>query len=192
MATMVYDTDLRTLNESELVYRISNGKNVNFDEKSTFEDFIQQLTPGRKETALAVIELYKRLKIKKENAIRIFSSQDIYRMMHPVMADLDVEEAWVIYMNMATKIIKTQRISKGGLSGTAADIRIILRDALLCNATSLAIVHNHPSGNIRPSLEDDRLTTNLSDACKILNIRLIDHIIVTDGNFYSYADEGRI
>ena len=192
MAAMVYDTDLRTLNESELVYKISNRKDVNFNEESTFEDFIQQLTPGRKETALAVIELYTRMKAKKDNANRILSSFDIYTLMHPVMANLEVEESWAIFMNMASRVIKTQRISKGGLSSTAVDVRIILKEALLCNAVSIALVHNHPSGAIRPSREDDRLTKSLTDACNILNIRLIDHVIVTDGHFYSYADEGRI
>ena len=93
MATMVYDSDLRTLNESELVYKISNRKNVNFHEESTFEDFLQQLTPGRKETALAVIELYTRMKAKKDNASRILSSLDIYTLMHPIMANLEVEES---------------------------------------------------------------------------------------------------
>ncbi len=192
MATMVYDSDLRTLNENELVYKISNRKNVDFHEESTFEDFLQQLTPGRKETALAVIELYTRMKAKKDNASRILSSLDIYTLMHPIMANLEVEESWAIFMNMASRVIKSQRISKGGLSSTAVDVRVILKEALLCNAVSIALVHNHPSGAIRPSREDDRLTKSLADACNILNIRLIDHVIVADGSFYSYADEGRI
>ena len=192
MAAMVYDSDMRTLNESELVYKISNRKNMDFNDDSTFEDFIQQLTPGRKETALAVIELYTRMKAKKDNADRILSSLDIYKLMHPIMATLEVEESWAIFMNMASRIIKTQRISKGGLSCTAVDVRVILKEALLCNAVSIALVHNHPSGAIRPSREDDRLTKSLADACNILNIHMVDHVIVTDGNFYSYNDEGRL
>ena len=192
MATVVYDSDMRTLNESELVYKISNRKNMDFNDDSTFEDFIQQLTPGRKETALAVIELYTRMKAKKDNADRILSSLDIYKLMHPIMANLEVEESWAIFMNMASRIIKIQRISKGGLSCTAVDVRVILKEALLCNAVSIALVHNHPSGAIRPSREDDRLTKSLADACNILNIRLVDHVIVADGSFYSYADEGRL
>ena len=108
------------------------------------------------------------------------------------MANLEVEESWAIFMNMASRVIKSQRISKGGLSSTAVDVRVILKEALLCNAVSIALVHNHPSGAIRPSREDDRLTKSLADACNILNIRLIDHVIVADGSFYSYADEGRI
>ena len=192
MAAMVYDSDMRTLNESELVYKISNRKNMDFNDDSTFEDFIQQLTPGRKETALAVIELYTRMKAKKDNADRILSSLDIYKLMHPIMANLEVEESWAIFMNMASRIIKTQRISKGGLSCTVVDVRVILKEALLCNAVSIALVHNHPSGAIRPSREDDRLTKSLADACNILNIHMVDHVIVTDGNFYSYNDEGRL
>ena len=132
------------------------------------------------------------MKAKKDCAGKILSSHDIYRLMHPVMANLEVEEAWAVFMNMSSRIIKTQRISKGGISATAVDVRVILKEALLCNAVSIAIVHNHPSGAVRPSVEDDRLTKSMADACKVLNIRLIDHVIVTDGNFYSYAEEGRI
>ena len=123
---------------------------------------------------------FQRLICQTHN-MELLGSYDLYHKIH--------RNLWV---NMASRVIKTQRISKGGLSSTAVDVRVILKEALLCNAVSIALVHNHPSGAIRPSREDDRLTKSMADACNILNIRLVDHVIVTDGNFYSYADEGRI
>ena len=89
-------------------------------------------------------------------------------------------------------VIDKTHISRGGLAATAVDVRCILREALLKRAVSIVLCHNHPSGNIRPSSEDDRLTEQLRRSSEIMNVRLIDHIIVTDGNYYSYADEGRL
>lgn len=108
------------------------------------------------------------------------------------MADLKVEECWVIFLNQGARIIRKQRISVGELASTQADVRVILREALAYNATSVILCHNHPSGNIRPSQDDDRLTHSLQEAGRIMNIRLLDHVIVTDGNHYSYGDEGRL
>ena len=84
------------------------------------------------------------------------------------------------------------RLSHGGLTETAVDVRVILREALLANATTLTLIHNHPSGNARPSGDDDRITHKLKTACDAMRLYLIDHLIVTDGNYYSYAEEGKI
>ena len=158
----------------------------------TFDDVMNQLTPGRKEVATAAVELYIRLKAKKEESPTITHSNDVYTQMIGLMADLGVEECWCIYLNQASRVIKKQRISKGGLSSTAVDVRVVMKEALLCGACALALVHNHPSGSTRPSREDDRLTKEVNTACELMNIRMVDHVIVTDGKFYSYADEGRI
>lgn len=112
--------------------------------------------------------------------------------MHPIMVNQQVEELWAIYMNMSSRIVKMKRISVGGISQTIVDIRIVLKEALLCNAVAIAICHNHPSGNVRPSLADDQLTEKLSNACKTMDIRLLDHVIVADDSYYSYSDEGRM
>ncbi|MBQ8443388.1 MAG: JAB domain-containing protein, partial [Bacteroides sp.] len=95
-------------------------------------------------------------------------------------------------LNQASKIIDKVRISTGGLNATVVDVRCILREALLKRATAISLCHNHPSGSIRPSREDDRLTQQVNQASQCMNIRLVDHVILTDGAFYSYADEGRI
>lgn len=192
MAENMLESDFRMLNEDELVYKISNRKNVQFDDESTFDDIINQLPPGRMEIALATVELYTRKKAKKNSRDKIHSSVDIYRLMHPIMVNQQVEELWAIYMNMSSRIVKMKRISVGGISQTIVDIRIVLKEALLCNAVAIAICHNHPSGNVRPSLADDQLTEKLSIACKTMDIRLLDHVIVADDSYYSYSDEGRM
>lgn len=192
MQANVFQTDFRMLNEDELVYKISNRKNVQFDSESSFDDIVNQLTPGRMDIALATVELYTRKKAKKNSRDKIHSSVDIYRLMHPIMVNQQVEELWAIYMNMSSRIVKMKRISVGGISQTIVDIRIVLKEALLCNAVAIAICHNHPSGNVRPSLADDQLTEKLSNACKTMDIRLLDHVIVADDSFFSYSDEGRM
>lgn len=112
--------------------------------------------------------------------------------MHPIMQDLDVEEAWILLMNQNFKLIKKIRISHGGFSETAVDVRVIMKNALLSNATVLALCHNHPSNNIRPSNDDDRITKRIKDACQLMRVFFLDHLIITDGKYYSYSEEGRL
>ena len=120
------------------------------------------------------------------------SADAIYREMHPRMQDLDVEEAWVVLANQSFRLIKVLRLSHGGISETAVDVRVALREALLCNATVMALCHNHPSGNCHPSRDDDRITDLMHKACETMRIRLVDHVIVTDGAYYSYREEGKL
>lgn len=144
-------------------------------------------------TIIAACELGKRR--QATNAAErpdMGSAQAVYNYMHPKMQDLDTEEAWVLLMNQRFRLIKAVRLSHGGLSETAVDVRVILREALLCNATVLTLVHNHPSGNARPSGDDDRITQKLKLASEVMRIYMVDHIIMTDGKYYSYAEEGKI
>lgn len=192
MQANVFQSDFRMLNEDELVYKISNRKNVLFDSESSFGDIVNQLTPGRMEIALAAVELYTRKKAKNNLREKIHSSTDVYRIMQPIMVNQEVEELWAIYMNMASRIVKMKRISVGGIAQTLVDIRILLKEALLCNAVAMTICHNHPSGNVRPSSADDQLTEKISKACKTMDIRFLEHVIIADDTYYSYADEGRL
>ena len=142
---------------------------------------------------LAASELGKRRKEESvKERITILSSKDVYDCFYPMMCDLATEECWVLLLNQASKIIDKVKISAGGLSATAVDVRCILREALLKRASAIVLCHNHPSGNIRPSKEDDLLTKHVAQASGCMDIRLVDHVILTDGAFYSYADEGRI
>ena len=144
-------------------------------------------------TIIAACELGKRRQAAKAaERPDMGSAQAVYEYMHPKMQDLDIEEAWVLLMNQRFRLIKAVRLSHGGLTETAVDVRVILREALLANATTLTLIHNHPSGNARPSGDDDRITHKLKTACETMRLYLIDHLIVTDGRYYSYAEEGRI
>ena len=142
---------------------------------------------------LAACELGKRRQMETaEQRKDLGSALDIYEYMHPLMKDLDVEEAWVVLMNQNFKLIRAQRISHGGITETAVDVRIIMKEALLCNATILALCHNHPSNNNKPSSDDDRLTQRVKKACETMRIHFLDHVIVCDGSYYSYHEMGRL
>lgn len=149
--------------------------------------------PAKAITILAACELGKRRqRTAAEDLPRLNSSQAIYEHMHPLMQDLDVEEAWVVLMNQNFKLIKTVRISHGGISETAVDVRLIMKEAVLCNATIMVLCHNHPSNNTHPSKTDDKLTDRVRKAADVMRIYFMDHIIITDGAYYSYRDEGRL
>ncbi len=149
--------------------------------------------PAKAITILAACELGKRrAATKAEERPQMNGAAAIYEYMLPKMQDLDVEEAWALFMNQSKKLIKAILIGRGGISETSVDVRIILREALLCNATIVAFVHNHPSGNIKPSTPDDRLTKSINEACKTMRLHFMDHVIVTDGMYYSYFEAGKL
>ena len=143
-------------------------------------------------TIIAACELGKRRQHEKvKERKKISNSQDIYEYMHPMMQDLNTEEAWVLLMNQNFKLIKSARISRGGITETSVDVRIIIKEAVLANATVIALCHNHPSGNLEPSAEDNRITEKVRMACKTMRLHFLDHVIVTDGGYYSFHDNGR-
>lgn len=189
----------RSLSDSEIAYRVTNSmqtaqeinKLLKSDNKVTIYDVVELLTPARMEMAFALLELFQRISAKKLTE-KVRASKDAYNLMKPVMDGLEVEECWCIFLNQSLNVTAKVRISKGGFSSTQVDVRVILKSALKYNATAMVLIHNHPSGNPKPSVDDDRLTQALSQAGKVMNIRLTDHVIYTDGDFYSYADEGRL
>ena len=144
-------------------------------------------------TILAACELGKRRQMEKpEERPDLGTATKIYNHMHPLLQDSDVEEFWLLLMNQNFRLIKQVRISHGGITETAVDIRIIMREAVLANATIIAVCHNHPSGNLRPSQHDNDLTAQLQQACKLMRIHFMDHIIITDGLYFSYHEAGRL
>lgn len=181
----------------ELMRKVLNDYHNNLNElgKASIDDLCRYKGIGSAKaiSILAASELGKR---RKEEAVKervtILSSKDVYDCFYPLMCDLPTEEFWVLMLNQASKIIDKVKISAGGLSATAVDVRCILREALVKRASAIVLCHNHPSGNIRPSKEDDLLTRHVAQASECMDIRLVDHIILTDGAFYSYSDEGRI
>ncbi len=144
-------------------------------------------------TILAACELGKRRALEKAaERPDLGSATAIYNYMHPRMQDLDTEEAWVLLMNQNYKLLKAERLSHGGITETAVDVRIIMKEALLHNATIIALCHNHPSNNISPSRDDDLLTRRIKGACDTMRIYFLDHLIICDGHYFSYKEEGRL
>ena len=144
-------------------------------------------------TILAACELGKRRqRAKVEDAPLLNSAEAIYNYMHTTIQDLDIEEGWILMMKQNFRLIEAKRISIGGLTMAPIDIRLMMKEALMKNTTILAFCHNHPSGNTSPSHEDDLLTTRIRKACELLSIHFADHVVLTDGNYYSYREEGRL
>lgn len=142
---------------------------------------------------LAACELGKRRqKEKPEQRPDLGSATRVYNEMHPQLQDLDVEEFWALLLNQHFRLIKKVCISHGGITEVSVDIRIILREAILANATILAVCHNHPSGNLTPSRQDDELTRSIKKACDVMRIHFMDHVIITDGQYYSYYEQGKL
>ena len=180
----------------DLMKRLLNDCNNNLNTlgKMSIHDLCQYNGIGEAKaiTILAACELGKRRQMETpEERPDLGTATRIYNHMRPVMQDLDVEEFWVLLMNQNYRLIKKLRIARGGITATIVDIRLIIREAVLCNATQLVVCHNHPSGRIVPSKEDNELTQSIMNACKMMDIHFLDHVIVTDGNYYSYNEEGK-
>lgn len=142
---------------------------------------------------VAALELGRRRKeAGGEELMKITTSVDVYKMLLPVFADLNHEEFWILMLNQAHYVIGKQLVSKGGMAGTVADPKIIFKTALEHNAAYVIVVHNHPSGNLKPSAEDLSITKKLVAAGEMLDLYVLDHIIVTNKLFFSFGDEGLI
>ena len=180
-----------------LMKRILNhcNNNLNTLGKMTIHDLFQfnGVGPAKAISIMAACELGKRRQLEMaEERPDLGTATRIYNHMHPLMQDLDIEEFWVLLMNQNYRLIKKIRIAHGGISEVSVDIRIVMREAVLANTTILAVCHNHPSGNIRPSRMDDALTESIRKACQVMRIHFLDHVIVADGLYFSYREEGRI
>ncbi len=142
---------------------------------------------------VAALELGRRRRASDvEERKKITSSRDVYNYFYPQMADIQHEEFWVMYLNRSNGIIDARQISRGGVSGTVVDARLIFKEAISRLASSVILCHNHPSGNINPSSNDINLTNKLLKAGKLLDIPVLDHLIIGDEKYYSFADEGML
>ncbi len=154
-----------------------------------FDKYISMLTPAKQLLAKEAVQEY--LTGETEGIDSLLSSSDVWKKTR-WLADKETEHFVVFFMKNNYRIIKSSTVANGGLDGTVVDVRVILKDALLCGATCITCVHNHPSGSLRPSRQDDMLTTKISKACEAIGIRLIDHVIVTDKDYYSYKENGKL
>ena len=169
--------------------------NLNTLGKMSIRDLCQYNGIGEAKaiTILAACELGKRrVREKAEERPQLATATDIYNYMYTRTQDLDVEEAWIVLMNQNYRLIKTVRLSHGGLTETAVDVRVAMKEAIMANATVMVLCHNHPSNNPKPSKDDDRLTERIKKACELMRIHFLDHIILTDGMYYSYHEMGRL
>lgn len=177
-----------------ILHSVSNNLNIlgKQEIKSLIKNF-NGIGEAKAITIAAAMELGKRRKLS-EVLIQpqITSSEDVYQIMHPVLADLKHEEVWVLLLNRANKVVKKIQVSKGGIAGTVVDVRLIMKEAIDALASAMILCHNHPSGNSNPSGDDDNITRRLKDAGQIMEIRLLDHIIICDHSYYSYLDKGKM
>lgn len=141
-------------------------------------------------TISAALELGRRRQLINPEKAKLTSSSDIYQLIGPILSDLSYEEFWVILLSRSNRFIAKKKLATGGLAGVYADQKMVVQFALEMKASSLAIVHNHPSGNLTPSPQDNQLTQKVKDACKYFDITLIDHLIIGGKSYFSYADKG--
>ena len=171
------------------------NNNLNTLGKKSIHDLCQYtgVGPAKAISILAACELGKRRQAKTpEERPDLSTATKIYRYMHPKLQDKDVEEFWVLLLNQNHRLIKEVCIAHGGISEVSVDVRIIMREAVVCNTTIIVVCHNHPSGNLTPSKADDALTKSIKQACDVMRIRFMDHVIITDGNYFSYHETGKI
>lgn len=179
----------------ELSRRILSDYRNNLDSlgKASVEKLKQFKGMGEAKTinVLAALELGKRRQLSNKNfKEKINSSEDVFNLMSLELSELKHEEFWVLFLDRANNVIDKTKTSQGGISGTVMDIRIILKQAIDRLASSMILVHNHPSGNMKPSEADMDITDKAKKAAHLLDIKVLDHIIVAGAHFYSFADEG--
>lgn len=121
---------------------------------------------------------------------KITSSNSVFELMQPIIGELQHEEFWIIYVNNSNKVIQKNQLSKGGITGTLVDVRLVLKNALEVGATGLILAHNHPSGTLKPSEADKQITNKLKVAAESLDIKTLDHLIITENAYFSFADDG--
>jgi DNA repair protein RadC len=179
----------------ELAKRILKSINNNLLElaKLTTADLMKFKGIGEAKaiSIITALELGRRRRLEEALAKpKISSSKSVFEVMQPIIGDLQHEEFWIIYLNNANKIQLKTQMSKGGITGTLVDTRLVFKRAMEITATSVILCHNHPSGTLKPSSSDISLTKKIKEGGEILDIKVLDHVIITEGSYYSFADEG--
>jgi DNA repair protein RadC len=195
LVAILLGTGTTSLSAVDVAKEIMNsvGNNINELAKRSVKDLMKNKGIGEAKaiTIVAAMELGRRRKdalaVQKK---KVTSPEDIYEEMKPYLMDLKHEEFWILLLNQGNLVIKAVRISSGGVSGTIADARMIFKAAIENLASSVILVHNHPSGQLRASVADKQLTENIAASGKLLGIPILDHLIFTDEGFYSFMNEG--
>ncbi|HEX2975523.1 MAG TPA: DNA repair protein RadC [Bacteroidales bacterium] len=177
----------------ELLGKVDN--NLNNLGKLTISEIraLRGIGPARAVTIAAALELGRRRKLAElPDVIQIKCSRDVADIFQPLMADLPHEEFWILFLNRSNRVINRMKLSQGGISGTVTDVRMILKKAIECLASGIIVCHNHPSGNLNPSESDTKITLKIKESASLMDIQLLDHLIITEKDYYSFADNGMI
>jgi DNA repair protein RadC len=175
----------------ELLLMVNN--NLNSLGKLSISDLtkIHGIGNARAVTITAALELGRRRKLAEMPELpQIKCSKDVFDLLSPVLSDLAHEEFWILFLNRSNKVINRMKLSQGGISGTVTDVRLVMKKAIEYLASGIIVCHNHPSGNLNPSESDTRITQKIKEAGNIMDIQLLDHLIVTEKEYYSFADNG--
>lgn len=188
-----------TSNESAvaLAKRILTSANENLHQIATMN--VAELTKfkgigtAKAITIITALELGRRQRLQEALELpKITSSSDVFNVMHPIIGELQHEEFWVLFLNNAHKIIDKKQLSKGGLTATVVDVRLLFKYALQVNAVSIVLCHNHPSGLLKPSNADIEITQKLVNAGKTLDVKILDHLIISNTSYFSFTDNNTI
>jgi len=177
----------------ELLGIVNN--NLNSLGKLTIADLrkLNGIGPARAVTIAAALELGRQRKLAEvEDVTQIKCSKNVADIFGPILSDLVHEEFWILFLNRSNKVINRMKLSQGGISGTVTDVRIIMKKAIEYLASGIIVCHNHPSGNLNPSDSDSKITQKIKEAGILMDIQLLDHIIIADKDYFSFADNGLI
>jgi DNA repair protein RadC len=175
----------------ELLSLVNN--NLNSLGKLSVSDLtkLHGIGPARAVTIAAALELGRRRKLAEiPESFQIKCSKDVFELFQPLLSDLAHEEFWILFLNRSNKVINRMKLSQGGISGTVTDVRLVMKKAIEYLSSGIIVCHNHPSGNLSPSEADNRITMKIKEAGNIMDIQLLDHLIITDKDYYSFADNG--
>ena len=173
----------------------SVNNNLNQLGKASLSDLTQFKGIGEAKaiTIIAAMELGRRRRAEEALDLKkISSSNSVFEILQPLIGELPHEEFWILYLNNSNKVIKTAQLSKGGITGTLVDVRLVFKEALQLGAVGIILAHNHPSGTLKPSQADISLTKKLKNAGDGLDIKVLDHLIVTEKAYFSFADENML
>jgi DNA repair protein RadC len=152
---------------------------------------IRGIGNARAITIAAALELGRRRKLAELPEMpQIKCSRDVFELVNPVLSDLSHEEFWILFLNRSNRVINRMKLSQGGISGTVTDVRMIMKKAIENLASGIIVCHNHPSGNLNPSESDSRITQKIKEAGNLMDIQLLDHLIICEKDYYSFADNG--
>jgi len=184
-------------NESavQLSKRILASVNNNLNElgKLSIKQLVQFKGIGEAKavTIAAALEMGRRRRGEDAQKItKITSSKSVFELLQPLMGELQHEEFWIVYLNNSNKVLHKAQLSKGGITGTLVDVRLVMKQALELGAVGLILAHNHPSGTLKPSAADKQITQKLKRSAEVLDIKVLDHLIITQKEYYSFADQG--